>query len=96
LRKSDFDLPLERAGRLRGVGLREAVRSLPLEFVARPYSWPAQWHSRALSSAPSLDKLGRVEVELRLLVLDLVDLFRLDHADAERTDFVVRLLAVAK
>ena len=35
--------------------LRGVERSLPLDFVARPYSWPAQWHSRALSSAPSLD-----------------------------------------
>ena len=44
-------------------------------------------HKALVADILPLDKLGRVEVELRLLVLDLVDLFRLDHADAERTDF---------
>lgn len=44
-------------------------------------------HEAVVADILPLDKLGRFEVELRLLVLDLVSLFGLDHANAERADF---------
>ncbi|KWU41051.1 hypothetical protein RHOSPDRAFT_27889 [Rhodotorula sp. JG-1b] len=65
----DFVKQRPQAARL--ARLREAARSLPLDFVARPYAWPAQWHSRALSSVLSVDAavdifdLSRARSDLR-------------------------------